>query len=84
MKPQIHPAVAEQLGEEPSGKLEVIVRARRDLDELLAQLPADVEVQHTYRLIDGAAVRCSISSLRLLAASPAVKSIEPVGDVGTW
>lgn len=70
-----------RLSGDPKAPLEVIITASDGLDELLAQLPPDVRVDHTYRLTHSVAVTASAGSLRQVARLSVVGAMEPVRDV---
>jgi hypothetical protein len=82
MSAQVDPELARQLDfGDPEAWFEAIVTAEDGLDALLDQLPAEVEVEHRYSLIDGVAVKAQARALRTLATMSVVKSIEPVRSV---
>lgn len=69
------------LGGDPSQEVEAILVSAAGLDGLLAALPAEVEVSHTYRLIGSVAVKATVAVLRKLARLPAIARIESVRPV---
>jgi len=83
MSARIAADLSRQLSTNPTTPIEAILTAAEGLDELLAQLPPDVQVDHTYRLSHSVAVTASAGTLRRLAELPAVEAMEPVRDVGT-
>jgi len=64
--------------------LQAIVTAIDGLDDLLAQLPPGIRVDHTYSLIGSICVTARPRDLRQLISMPVVKSIEPVRPVQHW
>ena len=70
-----------RLAGDPQAPLEVILTASGGLDEMLAQLPPEVRVDHTYRLTQSAAVTAPAGSLRRVAELAVVGAMEPVRDV---
>jgi hypothetical protein len=72
------------LAGDPKAPLEVIITAAGGLDELLAQLPPEVRVDHTYRLSRSVAVTASAAALRRVAKLSSVGAMEPVRDVRTY
>ena len=81
MTARMDPGFAAELARDPEGAHEAILTATGGLEDLLSALPGDVDVQYTYRLIGGVAVRGSGNALSLLAEHAAVKSIEKVTPV---
>jgi len=81
MSARIEPELAVRLRGDPGTRLEVILTATDGLDELVAQLPTDVQVEHRYRLIAGVAVTATAGTLRRVAEMSVVKSMEPVRPV---
>ena len=81
MPPRLDPAFAHELADQPAATHEAIITAAEGLDALLRAMPGDVDVQYTYRLIGGVAVRATGETIARLAESPAVKSIEKVASV---
>lgn len=69
------------LGGDPEARLEAIVISEVDLDELLAELPPEVTVEHRYRLINSISVRGRAGALLALTQLPMVRSIEAVRPV---
>jgi len=83
MSARIDPELARHLNGSPDVELEAIIMAASGLDDLLASLPADVVVEHSYNLIASISVTAPAGALRRLAEMPTVKSIEPVRQVRT-
>ena len=84
MSAQIAADLSNRLSGDPKTPLEVIITASDGLDELLAQLPPDVRVDHTYRLTHSVAVTASAGCLRQVARLSAVGAMEPVRDVQAY
>ncbi len=72
------------LGGDPTREVEAILVSAAGLDGLLAALPAEVEVSHTYRLIGSVAVRAKVAALRKLARLPVIARIESVRPVAAY
>ena len=66
------------LSGDPDLEVEAILVSSAGLDGLLAVLPTEVTVSHTYRLIGSVAVKASLAALRGLARLPAIARIESV------
>jgi hypothetical protein len=81
MSARLDPGFAAELASDPLGAHEAILTASDGLEALLSALPGDVDVQYTYRLIGGVAVRASGDAISRLAALPAVKTIEKVKPI---
>jgi hypothetical protein len=84
MVARVDPEMIPQLNGDPNCELEAIVTVTESLDDLIASLPDGVVVQQRYRLIKGVAVTGSARALRLVAALPMVKTIEPVRSVQAY
>lgn len=69
------------LSGDPALEVEAILVSSAGLDGLLAALPPEVKVSHTYRLIGSVAVKASLAALRGLARLPAIARIESVRPV---
>ncbi len=69
--------LARSLDARPSARHDVVVTASGSLEALLAAVPAGMEVRHVYRLRKGIAASADAASVRALASSGAVESIEP-------
>jgi hypothetical protein len=83
MTARIDPKLAEQLAGDPSAQVEAIITCTGGLDAALADLPDGVEVRHTYRRINGAAVRGPASAVVMVADVRGVTKMEPVRSVST-
>ncbi len=81
---RMDPDLAGALDADPDRRMQAIVFAQDGLDDLLAHLPPDVRVEHTYSLIGSVCVSASVADLRRMADMPTVKSIEPVRTVTHW
>ena len=81
MTARIESDLSRQLAGDPKALVEVIITAADGLDELVAQLPAGVHVEHTYRLINGLAITAPARTLQQVARMPEVKTMEPVRGV---
>lgn len=83
MTARIDPELAKQLAGDPDLQVEAIITCKGGLDAALADLPDDVEVRHTYRRINGAAVCGPAGAMIRLAEVRGVTSMEPVRTVST-
>ncbi|MCE7939074.1 hypothetical protein DCC79_13005 [bacterium] len=83
-RPRMNPDLASAMDADPESRMQAIVFAQDGLDDLLAHLPPEVHVEHTYSLIGSVCVSGSVADLRRLADMPTVKSIEPVRTVTHW
>jgi hypothetical protein len=81
MSARIELDLSRRLSGDPKTPIEAILTAADGLDELLAELGPDIQVDYTYRLTASVAVTAPAGALRRLADRPAVKSIEPVRSV---
>lgn len=84
MTARIEADLSRQLAGDPKALVAVIITANDGLDELVARLPAGVQVEHTYRLINGLAITAAAGTLRQVARMPEVKTMEPVRDVRSY
>ena len=82
MGARVEPELTRRMSGDPKTSIEAILTATGGLEDLLAQLPPDVRVDHTYRLTHSVAVTASAAALRKVAQLPAVQAMEPVRDVG--
>lgn len=78
---KVAPDLWPMLDGDPAARLEAIVVAEVDLDELLAGLPSEVTVEHRYRLINSISVTARADALLALTRLPMVRSIESVRPV---
>lgn len=69
------------LSGDPAQEVEAILVSSAGLEGLLAVLPDEVTVSHTYRLIGSVAVKASLAALRGLSRLPAIARIESVRPV---
>jgi len=73
------PDLARAIASDPKGRHRVIVTAEDGLplDDLLARLPASIDVRHAYRLTPSAAITGRGEVIAKLATIEGIKSIEP-------
>lgn len=81
MPTRLDPELHALFDRDPSAVIEAVITAEGPLEALLAQLPASLVVQYTYRLVPGVAVSGPVGDLEHLAALAVVRSIEPVRTV---
>ena len=81
MRTRLDPELHALVDRDPQAIIEAIITADGPIEALLAQLPASLVVQHTYRLIPGVAVSGPAGELERLAELAVVRSIEPVRTV---
>lgn len=84
MTARIDPEMLSQLAGDPETELQAIVSAQDGLEALLAALPADVRVDHTYTLISSVCITTSAATMKKIVEMPVVRSIEPVRGVGAY
>lgn len=78
---RMDPELWRTLGRDPGAEMEAILVSADGLEALLAELPAEVTVAHTYRLINSVAVRATAAAIRGLLRLPVIQRIEGVRPV---
>lgn len=78
---RMDPELWRSLDRDPGAQMEAILVSADGLEALLAELPAEVTVAHTYRLINSVAVRATAAAIRGLLRLPVIQRIEGVRPV---
>ncbi len=80
----VDPELALELAGDSTTPLQAIVTSKNGLEALLDKLPAEIHIDHAYRLTASVCVTAKPSDLRRLIDMPMVKSIESVRPVQHW